>query len=315
MRGVCWEAGRRVGGEALDPLRTLGVDWISETPFGWSPSTSAPEVVLAGGGLHAFWRMWGETDDGLAETARLARARGIKTLLKPHLWVRGGQWVGDIDMKSEGDWQRWFTAYEAFILHYAALAEHEGMEGLAIGTELPKASGRADDWRRIIARVRQAYHGPITYCANWREAEDVAFWRDLDFVGVQAYYPLTPSAHPKAEEIRAAWGPIVARLGDLSKRTGRRIVFTEVGYRSLAGGLAEPWKWNTDGTVDLDLQRDAYREMFASIWDQPWFGGTFVWKWHPWLGSLEPAAARAQRDFTPQGKPALEAIRERYRRR
>ena len=312
MRGVCWEAGRKVGGEAFDPLKTLGVDWISETPFGWSASTSAPDVVLAAGGLHAFWGMWGETDDGLAETARLARARGIKTLLKPHLWVRGGQWVGDIDMKSAEDWLRWFAAYEAFILHYAALAERETMDALAIGTELPKASRRAEDWRRIIARVRQVFHGPITYCVNWHEAEDVAFWGDLDFIGVQAYYPLTPSAHPQPEEIRAAWEPVVARLGALSKRTGKRIVFTEVGYRSLAGGLGEPWKWDTDGTVDLDLQRDAYREMFACVWDQPWFGGTFVWKWHPWLGSTEPAVGRAQRDFTPQGKPALDAIRERY---
>ncbi len=314
MRGVSWEAGRKIDGAALDPLKGIGADWISQTPFGWSPSVSAPEVALSGGGLHFFWGMWGETDDGLAETARLARARGIRTLLKPHLWVHTGEWVGDIDMRTEADWQRWFAAYEVFILHYAELAEREQMEGLAIGTELPKASRRTDDWRRLIARIRQAYHGPITYCANWHEADNVAFWGDLDFIGVQAYYPLTPSEHPKPEEIRAAWAPIVARLAALSMRAGRRIVFTEVGYRSLAGCLAEPWKWDTAGAVDLGVQRDAYQAMFASVWDQPWFGGTFVWKWHPGLGAAGPAVGRELRDFTPQGKPALAAIRERYLR-
>lgn len=106
----------------------------------------------------------------------------------------------------------------------------------------------------------------------------------------------------------------MGRLGALAARTGRRIVFTEVGYRSVAGCLGEPWKWDTSGAVDFDVQRDAYLAMFASVWDQPWFGGTFVWKWHPGLGAAGPAVGRAQGDFTPQGKPALEAIRERYSR-
>jgi len=319
MRGVCWEGTAKVDGEALDPLRALGADWISQTPFGWSPSLSAPAVGSFTGRSHAFRGLWGESDEGLAETARLARARRIKTLLKPHLWVRGGVWAGEIEMKSEEDWRAWFASYEAFVLHYARLAEAERMEGLAVGTELPKASRRTEDWRRLIARVRAVYHGPLTYCANWHEAEDVAFWGDLDFIGVQAYYPLTKSERPTPEEIRAAWKPIVARLASLSERTGKRIVFTEVGYKSLSASLAEPWKWDTQGEVDLDLQRDAYRAMFESVWAEPWFGGTFLWKWHPSLGRGTPAwrpwrAQRVDRDFTPQGKPALEVVRQFYTR-
>ena len=321
MRGVCWEGGRRIESEALAPLQALGVDWISQTPFGWSPSRLAPEVDFRVGGRPSFWGLWGEGDEGLVETARLARERGIKTLLKPHLWVRGGAWAGEIEMKNEDDWRAWFTSYEAFILHYARLADSAGMEGLAVGTELPRASRRTEDWRRLIARVRAVYHGSLTYCANWQEADDVAFWGDLDFIGVQAYYPLTSAARPRPDEIRRAWTPIVARLEALSARAGKRIVFTEVGYKSQSASLAEPWKWDTDGAADPDLQRDAYEAMFESVWDQPWFGGTFLWKWHSWLGADgAPAsrpwrAPRVDRDFTPQGKPALEVIRTFYARR
>ncbi len=313
MRGVCWEGAGRVDRSQLLPLRELGVDWISQTPFGWSPSLAAPEVRLA-----TTRALWGETDEGLAETARLARALGIKTLLKPHLWVRGG-WVGDIEMKSEADWEAWFRSYQAFILHYAELAQREGLEGLAVGTELRQVVRRTDDWRRLIRRVRGAYRGPLTYCANWGEEEEVAFWDDLDFVGVQAYYPLTDAPHPTLGQLRDGWGPIVARLGALAHRTGKPIVFTEVGYKSVAGSVAAPWKWDFAGALDLDLQRDAYRAMFTSLWSQPWFRGTFLWKWHP-----DPAARdswwrrrapdRIQRDFTPQGKPALEVVREFYSR-
>src|SRR5207249_10941939 len=89
------------------------------------------------------------------------------------------------------------------------------------------------------------------------EAERVAFWDALDFVGVQAYYPLAVTARPPADSIRAAWEAIAARLGALAHRTGRRVVLTEVGYRSVAGALREPWSWDETGLQNLVLHRDA----------------------------------------------------------
>lgn len=312
MRGVCWEGAGRIQRSSLQPLQDLGVDWISQTPFGWCRSAGDPEIRIAARGV-----LWGETDEGLAETARLARALGIKTLLKPHLWVQGGAWVGELRMESEEDWQRFFHSYEAFILHYAQVARQERMEALAVGTELKHAARRTEDWRRVIRRVRAVYSGRLTYCANFTEEDDVGFWDALDFVGIQAYYPLGDAARPDPPAIRAAWVPIAARLKALARRTGKPVVFTEIGYKSVSGSLAAPWKWDTEGTVDLLLQRDAYRAMFESFWNEPWFGGTFLWKWHP---DLEGRASRGRwwrpdrvpRDFTPQGKPALEVVREFY---
>jgi hypothetical protein len=48
--------------------------------------------------------------------------------------------------------------------------------------------------------------------------------------------------------------------------------------------------------------------MFEALWTKPWFGGMFVWKWHP---VMRPDGRR-DRDFTPQGKPALSVIRAYY---
>ena len=308
MRGVSWEGGREVAATALDPLRDLGADWISQTPFGWCRSTGDPEIRFSGQRGY-----WGETDEGLVATARWARQRGLSTLLKPHLWVRRA-WCGEIEMKNEADWRRFFDDYESFIVHYARLAETNGMPALAIGTELTKTSKRTADWLRVIERVRTVYRGRLTYCANWHEAEDVGFWSALDFVGVQAYFPLRVS-RGTPEALQAAWTPIAARLERLHARTGRPIVFTEVGYKSLTDSLDEPWIWQTQGTADFALQRDAYAAMFASVWDRPWFGGAFVWKWHPELGAPPAPPVGRERDFTPQGKPALEVIRSYYKRR
>jgi hypothetical protein len=309
MRGLCWEGARRIGPEALAPLPDLGVSWISQTPFGWCPARDSPALYMVAEG-HG---LWGESDAGLTETARFARAHGIRTLLKPHLWVRRA-WVGQLEMRTEADWRAFFGAYESFIVHYAELAQRERFEALAVGTELMRTTSRSADWRRVIARVRQVYGGPLTYCAAWNEAEAIEFWDDLDFIGVQAYYPLGAQPQPQVSEIRTAWAPIAARLAALAARTGRPVVFTEAGYKSLAGGLAAPWEWSTEGALDLALQRDAYQALFDVFWGQPWFGGTFMWKWHPHVGRPAQPPERHARDFTPQGKPALDVLRSVYTR-
>ena len=68
--------------------------------------------------------------------ALIARARGIRTMLKPHVWLRNGHWCGEISMTSEADWEQWFDSYRTFIMHYARFAETHGIGLLCIGTEL-----------------------------------------------------------------------------------------------------------------------------------------------------------------------------------
>jgi hypothetical protein len=126
MRGVCWVAGRRVDETVFRPLVQGNVEWISQTPFGWMRSADSTDIQIATAGEI----YWGETDEGLAQTTRLARGFGIRTLLKPHLWVAGWHdtvWTGEIKMKSDDLWKAWFASYQKFILHYAALAEKNGM--------------------------------------------------------------------------------------------------------------------------------------------------------------------------------------------
>src|SRR5262249_2955450 len=138
------------------------------------------------------------------------------------------------------------------------------------------------EWRALIARVRGVYHGELTYCANWNgEPERIAFWDALDFIGVQAYYPLSPKASPDRSEVAAGWAPVSASLEALSRKTGKRVVFTELGFRSCLYALKEPWKWEADGDVDMEIQKAAYEATFATFWSEAWFGGAFVWKWHP----------------------------------
>ena len=312
QRGVCWVAGREVAAADLEPLRDHHVNWISQTPFGWQERFDSPEIELVTAGRV----YWGEQDRGLVATARLARQAGIETLLKPHLWLRdraGGKWEGDIAMASEEDWRRWFASYREFLLHYARLAETEGMAGLAVGTELAgTVATREADWRRLIAEVRQVYSGFLTYAANWAEFEAVPFWDRLDYIGIQAYFPLSSSPQPTVEELVAAWEDHLPRIRRVASRYGKPVLFTEIGYRSIPGAAARPWSWPQDepaSASDLAAQAACYEAFFRTFWDEPWFAGAYIWKWYPQPSRrIDPAT-----DFTPQDKPAARVLARWYR--
>lgn len=309
VRGVCWEAGSEVRRDDLNPVRDMGAEWISQTPFGWQAAADDPRFHMATRNLLGFGPLWGETDDGIAATTRHARSLGMRVMLKPHLWLRGGEWCGTIRMRTDADWQEWFRTYTGFAVHYASLAEREHMEMFAVGTELKGTSGRESDWRRVIAEVRKVYRGRLTYSANWDgEVDSVRFWDALDLIGVQAYYPLSDKPSPTLAELEAGWAPVVEELSALSRKWDRPIVFTEVGYKSSELAAARPWEWEPQGPLDPQLQARCYEALFQSTWSQPWFRGLFLWKWHR---DNRRAGGPDGRGFTPQRKPA-EAVARRW---
>ncbi|WP_126546826.1 glycoside hydrolase family 113 [Hymenobacter amundsenii] len=311
MRGVSWVGSDSVSSLDLEPLTQAGVTWIAQTPFGWQPGAAVPEVQLHTGSGNRHY--WGESDQGLLLTAARAQQRGIRTLLKPHLWLRGegGTWPGDVKMTSDADWQAWFASYSTFILHYAEVAETGHLDGFCIGTELAQTVSHEAEWRHLIGQIRRVYHGPLTYAANWSgEFEQVKFWDALDFIGVQAYFPLSKIDQPTKATLLAAWQPPLRRLEALHKQYRKPIVFTEVGYKTTPDAAIEPWVWPDRLAVltppDEATQAACYAALFETFWPRPWFKGLFVWKWYPGLQPDGPA--RRHLDFTPQHKPAEQVM-------
>ena len=306
MRGVCFVAGRRLDEAVFLPLLRNNVEWISQTPFGWMRGGDSPEIRIAtAGDIY-----WGETDEGLAATAGMARSFGIRTLLKPHLWVAGWHdtvWTGEIRMKSDEDWKTWFDSYRKFILHYATLAEKHGMEALAVGTELQGTTlGHEKEWRETVRQVREVYHGKLTYAANWdHEFEALGFWDALDFAGVQAYFPLSEKADPSLEELMGGWEKPLPLLERVAARIHRPVVFTEIGYKSSDRASVEPWLWKTADRTNLQQQAKCFEAMFRAMWSKPWFKGVYVWKWFP---HYDTARSGNDNNFTPQGKPAEQVL-------
>lgn len=315
-RGVAWTAGP----DSIDPtdfghLARSGVNWIAQTPFGWQPEVDRPELNSNRG--RRVW--WGERDEGLTFTTLAAREAGIATLLKPHIWLfdrESGAWRGEIAMTSEEDWATWFANYTDFMMHYARLAEELEIEALCIGTELHGTVTREAEWRSLIEQIRTVYSGRLTYAANWyEEYEDVPFWDALDWIGIQAYFPLTESEFPDADEMEQAWQRWMDDVERLSQEVSRPVLFTEVGYRSVPYAGKEPWTWPTRGERTLDerafaAQAAAYEGLFRAASQRTWLEGLYLWKWYPTTARSRNRSA----DFTPQGKPAEDVMADWYRR-
>jgi hypothetical protein len=279
---------------ALGDLKDLGVNWIM--PFGFHRGT--PEISFGGE------RVW-ETDDSLIAVTKQAHERGIKVLLKPHLWGRG-----ELDMRAwtNAQWAAWFEQYTRFIEHYATIAGDAKVDAFSIGNEQKIASSHEKEWRAIIARVRAIYHGPLTYGANFDEIFDVPFWDALDWIGVSAYFPLVDAPAPSRAELVRAWQPIVQQLGALAKKTKRPIVFTELGYRSANGAAWRQWEIPRDAPPNAEAQRVAYEAFFETVWPQPWLAGVYPWKWYS-----VPHHGRADgNDYDLEDKPAEGVVRRNY---
>ncbi len=167
---------------SLAELKSLGVDSVSLTPFGFMRSLTSTRVEH----VDESNATAGETDTRLIAEIRAARALGLRVLLKPHIWVSGGAWRGEL---RPSNWEEWFANYRAWILRYAALASREDVAILAIGTELKSSLARPDAWRSLIAEVRAVFDGELTYCANWDALERVRFFDAVDYVGDLIEFP------------------------------------------------------------------------------------------------------------------------------
>ena len=299
VRAVTLDARERPSDAALDELAALGATHVAVIPFGWMAAMDAPAVELR---TDPRWHV--ESDAGIRELAGRLESRGVGLILKPQLWIRGGGWSAEVAFDTDADWAAWEADYRALALHYAPLSAEVDADLFVVGTELAAAMhGREAFWRGLIAEVRGVYGGRLTVAANWYgDADTLPFWDALDLVGVQAYYPVSEEEEPTAADLARGWDGIGERLRALHEATGKPILLTELGYRSIGHAAAEPWRWPVRGETDTPepaLQADLYRAALGALWTMPFVEGVVLWKAH-----ADPEPERYRLDFTWQGKPA-----------
>jgi len=287
----------------LEPITRIHANWIAVIPYAFARA-GEPSVTF---NHRRQW--WGERREGVITIINHAKSLGLNVMLKPHVWVRGQGWAGDFDLETEEEWTQWERDYRDYIITYSKLADSLDVELIAVGTEYKKAAvKRPDFWKALIGEVRSFYDGNITYAANWDNYHNITFWDHTDYIGIDAYFPTSGAQTPTPEQVRQGWDRHKAALKQFSNQHQKPVLFTEFGYESADFTADGHWKRDKDSlAVNLEAQANAYRGLFESLWDEPWFAGGFLWKWFP---RHERAGGIADKRFTPQNKPAEETIKD-----
>lgn len=201
------------------------------------------------------------------------------------------------------------------MIHYAHFCEYLNIDLFCIGVEFRSSiNAQPEKWASLVKEIKQIYHGKITYAANWDDDfNDIKFWDQMDYIGIQAYYPLTQNKNPKLSEIKKGWTRHIKKLDKLAKKYHKPILFTETGYRSDETATIEPWVWGSSDTLDNNVsfqtQNLAYEALFQKLWNKDWFAGVYFWQWH---NRSKEGSFHESMDFTPRFKPAENTLAKWY---
>ena len=272
----------------LDRLKSYGVNSIALVPYGFADSRE-PVIHFGHGGME-------RTEDIEALTA-LAHQRGMKVLLKPQLWTRGG-FPGNLEFPDPRRRAQWFAEYRKFLEYYATAAAHMHADLFSVGVELGKLTPYDAEWRALIARARELYAGPLVYSATQGpEFETIRFWDALDYIGLNEYYPL-PDNLSTADLIRT--------VETVHNKFTRPVIFTEAGFCSYANPNRAPWDETPRAFAPADQAR-CYDAVFKAFYAKPWFQGMYWWK----VGT-NGFGGPDDGSHTPWGKTAMDVVKHWY---
>lgn len=289
----------------IEPIVNVGANWVTLIPYA-SGKTGSDNLRYPNKDSYG----WGESPQEMRQCMDVAHENGLKVMIKPQLWIDHGSYTGYFELTSDEEWNSFEKDYRDYIMQYVDVAIEGNAEMFCIGTELTKwCELRPQYWSRLINDIRLIYDGKIVYAANWDAYKRMPFWSKLDYIGIDAYFPLCDEHTPSVTGCVSGWEKHKKEMKKYSERFGKPIIFTEWGFRSNDYNCSEPWNYNKGGRVNLEAQANAFEATFDCFWNEPWFHGGFIWKWyseHQRVGGPECDT------FTPQRKPAEQVIKAEF---
>lgn len=164
-----------------------------------------------------------------------------KELKARHLWVKGKENYSSVSEYLE----------DKILAHHAWSRQVTFRDSTAQLVQMNRRRKRIKaHWIDLIEKVRRVYSGKLSYAANFDNYQDVDFWEHLDFVGINAYFPLRkpakeiPAIDTMFNEFKGSWQGIFDEIQVFQKEKnieGKPVLFTELGYTNTANSTLESW--------------------------------------------------------------------------
>ncbi len=264
------------------------------------------------------------SDASLTTAISEAKALGLRVIIKPHVDSIDGNWRAHIHPCSITNVEpcptandlsgAWFSSYDAMMLHYADLAQQQGVTVLSVGAELIDMSTNAaytNQWRSLISEIRSHFGGKLTYSANWgsgdfaTEYTRIPFWDALDYIGISAYFPLADNgATPTVDGMTSRWiNTWQPQISAVQQQWNKPVLFIEGGYRSGTGTAQAPFDNWDSWPFNAQEQADCYQATFQAWANVSWFAGAAFWNWE-----TDPNVSGTNTGYSVQNKPAQSVV-------
>ncbi len=290
----------------LERVKGLGANSVSIVPYGYAREAAGDRILF----VHRSPRS--ETDEGIVRVLTDARALAMTSLVQPRLWVGGGGAVGDIAMADDRGWHAWFDSYRRFLVHQAVVAEASGVTLFCVGSDLQKTETREKEWRNVVFAVRLATGAPVLYAADGASnANRITFWDVLDAIGVDFFDSLSKSEKLTDPALDEAIRRVIRPVAELSQRTGKSVILTEVGYPAVRSAWIGPRDEASGRPAGGEDAARAIAAVSRALAKENWWKGVYWWE----VFSDGRPATSGERGFNILGTPAEKAIEQGFRQR
>ncbi len=289
----------------MTELNAVCADWVALIPYGFIRK-GTHEVLYN----IQNYQWWGETVKGIERSIQLAKEKELKIMLKPQLWMMHN-WIGDFEINDEKELASFTKSYTNYIIEFAQLAQKYQVEMFCIATEFKKPLAQHPKLlESLIKKVRKIYDGKIIYAANWDNYDQIPLWDEIDYIGINAYFPLMEESNPKVSDLVEHWTPILEKIEEFSCLHNKGVWLTEYGYLSVDGAAGKTWileKNINNLNINEQAQSNALEALYLSVPSFESIKGGFLWKWFPEGKGHE---GYPEKDYTPQNKLSESTIRD-----
>tara|TARA_B110000240_G_C13440378_1_gene427816 strand:- start:132 stop:1184 length:1053 start_codon:yes stop_codon:yes gene_type:complete len=268
----------RIEGKTIDIVQKTNINWVV-----LSPLVQLEELC----DNHPCFDVNDEVELMKVVIPNIIQSGVNNIMLKPltSFWVvNGSGFWGDFYVTTEDEWIPIERTYTELFYEFAKLSEEfPEVKLLSIGNELKEFTKRRPKFfKALIVKIRTDFPNlKLTYAANWDEYQSISFWEDLDYIGVNSYFPLINKETPTINEVKQALTPIKNDLNTLSCTNNKPILFTEYGYRSIDYAAWKAWLLGdiTTANHNFEAQNNAYTAFYDTFWNENWVAGGFFWEW------------------------------------
>lgn len=232
---------------------------------------------------------------GLHEAAQF----GISASLYPMLEIDnnkniGAVWRGYLNFFGAA-LENFFAQYQQNLTELAEAACQAKAKALYIGSEqasLTHNRAARPHWDQLIFELRRAIkHSPhpdlkLAYAAHWESYATVPFWRQLDNISVNAYFPLATKEQasgpnkPARAQLKHQLTAKLNVLQNFAKAQKRPLTISEFGLTPFDQTTTTPWSQSPSNIKDPRERQIAFQTLFEILeTKQSHPEALYLWHW------------------------------------